>query len=72
MQQRTRKLIKLADEEFQVLIHYNLSKWDTGKTSVVVPTLIDFEIENVDYREIPQHIYNQLDQECFRIISEGE
>ena len=71
-----RKLIKLDDceQEFQCCITYELVKETYGCDEiykhVVIPNLIDVDIESHDYRFIPFHIYQQIQEECFKTISE--
>ena len=76
MLQKIRRLIKLddCDQEFHCVIGFNLSKEHYGCSEiykeVVIPHLVDIDIENIDWRQIPIHIYKQIEQKCIQIISE--
>jgi hypothetical protein len=72
--QKKRQLIKLdnCEQEFHVVISYNLARetCSDDKKSVIVPSLISIEIENIDWRQIPRYIYKQIEEKCKEVISD--
>jgi len=76
MLQKTRKIIEIDGESYQVCIGFNLSRelygCDEIYKTVIIPHLIDIDVESVDWRQTPRYIYKQIEEKCFQIISEGE